>query len=84
VITVIKFQPGRKLDKESVLGPTFFLLHINDLPKITNETSAPIIFADDTTILFAHSNLTGSNNNILTVFETLNKWFKANQLFLIF
>jgi len=31
----------------SVLGPIFFLSYINDLPKIINKTSAPIIFVDD-------------------------------------
>jgi len=41
----------------SVLEPLLFLLYINDLTKIINKTSAPIIFADDTSILFAHSNL---------------------------
>ena len=40
----------------SVLGPLLFLLCINDLPKVINKTSAPIIFADDTSILFAHLN----------------------------
>jgi hypothetical protein len=30
--------------------------YINDLPMIINKTSAPIIFADNTSILFAHSN----------------------------
>jgi hypothetical protein len=34
----------------SVLGPVLFILYINDLPKIINKTSAPIIFADDTSI----------------------------------
>jgi len=34
-----------------------FYFNINDLPKIINKTSAPIIFADDTSILFTHSNL---------------------------
>jgi hypothetical protein len=48
----------------SVLGPLLFLLHINDLPKIINKTSAPIIFADNTSILFAHSNLIDFNKNI--------------------
>jgi hypothetical protein len=34
----------------------------------------PIIFADDTSILFTHSNLIDFNKNISTVFTTLNKW----------
>jgi len=55
----------------SVLGPLPFLLCINDLPKIINKTSAPIIFADDTSILFAHSNLIDFNKNIHTIFTTL-------------
>jgi hypothetical protein len=66
----------------SVLGPVIFLLYLNVLHKITNKTSAPIIFADYTMniILFAHSNLMDFNKNIHIVFVTLNKWFRANQL----
>ena len=62
------------------MGPLLFLLYINDLPKIINKTSPPIIFADDTSILFTHSNLTDFNKNIYIVFTTLNKWLTANQL----
>jgi len=62
------------------LGPLLFLLYINGLPKIINKTSAPIIFADDTSILFTHSNLIDFNKNIHIVFTTLNKWLRANQL----
>jgi len=68
----------------SILEPLLFLLYINDLPKIINKTSAPIIFADDTSILFAHSNPIDFNKNIYIVFVTLNKWLRANQLSLNF
>jgi len=66
------------------LGPLLFLLYINDLPKIINKTSAPIIFADETSILFIHSDLIDFNKNISIVFTTLNKWLGANQLSLNF
>jgi len=65
-----------------VFGPLLYLLYINDLPKITNKTAAPVIFADDTIILFA--NIIDFNKNIHVVFVTFNKWFTANQLFLNF
>jgi len=68
----------------SVLGPLLFLLYINDLTKIINKTSSPIIFADDTSILFAHSNLIDFNKNIHIVFASSNKWFRANHLSLNF
>ena len=57
----------------SLMGPVLFLLYINDLTKITNKTSSRIIFADDISILFAHSNLIDFNRNIHTVFATLSK-----------
>ena len=69
----------------SVLGLLLFLLcmtypriKIQHLPK--NKNSAPIVCADDTSILFAHSNLIDFNKHIHIVFVTLNKWFKANHL----
>ena len=45
------------VSQSSALGPLLFLLYINDLPKIINKTSAPIIFADDSSTLFTHPNL---------------------------
>jgi hypothetical protein len=61
-----------------------FLIYTNDLPKLINKTSLPVLFADDTSILFAQPNLTDLNYNMQSIFETLNKWFKANQLTLNF
>jgi hypothetical protein len=68
----------------SVLGPLPFLLYINDLPKIINKTSTCIIFAGDTSILFAHPKLIDLSRNIQEIFTTLNKWLKVNQLSLNF
>jgi len=68
----------------SILGHLLFRLCINDLPKIINITSAPINFADDTSILFTHSNLIDFNKSIHIIFTTLNKWLRANQLSLNF
>jgi hypothetical protein len=68
----------------SILGSLLFLLYINDLPKIIKKTSAPTIFIDDTSILFAHTNPIDLNKNIHIVFVTLNKCFRANQLSLNF
>jgi hypothetical protein len=63
----------------------YFFLHKNYLPKIINKTSAPIIFADDISILLANSNLIDFNKNIYyIVFTTLNNWLRTNQLFLNF
>jgi hypothetical protein len=42
---------------DGVKVPSYLYLYISDLPKIINKSSAPIIFADDTSISFAHSNL---------------------------
>jgi hypothetical protein len=68
----------------SVLGLLLFLIYTKDLPKLINKTSLPELFADDTSILFTQPNLTDLNNNMQSIFETLNKWFTANQLTLNF
>jgi hypothetical protein len=66
--------------QDSVLGPLLFCLYVNDLPKIINNKSIPILFARDTSILFIHSNITEFNANTHTVSEIINNWFKDNYL----
>jgi hypothetical protein len=44
-----------------VLGPLLSLLYVNDLPNFINETSVPTNFAEENSILFAHSNLIDFN-----------------------
>jgi hypothetical protein len=36
----------------SILGPLLFLLYINDLSETINKKSKPILFADDTTMIY--------------------------------
>jgi hypothetical protein len=50
-----------------ICDPLLFLVHINDLPQFMNNKSAPFLFADDTYILFTHSNTTEFNSNSHTV-----------------
>ena len=57
----------------SILGPLFFLLYINDLLGIINDISKPTIFADDTNIIFAHSNLTDFKDEINIIIEIISK-----------
>ena len=40
----------------SVLGPLLFLIYINDMPNIL-KYSTPIIFADDTNLIFSSKHL---------------------------
>ena len=49
-----------------------------------NRKSKPILFADDTSIIFINSDLKDFNNDIKNEFKSLNKWFKANRLSLKF
>jgi len=40
----------------SVLGPLFFLLYINELPKIITKNNSMVLFAEDTSLLITYSN----------------------------
>jgi hypothetical protein len=51
----------------SVLERLLFLVYTNDLPKLINKTSLRVLFADDTSMLFAQPNLTDLNNNMQSI-----------------
>jgi hypothetical protein len=61
-----------------ILGPLLFLFYIDDLIQFANNKSTPMLFADDTSILFAYSNTIELNSTIHAVFETIHIWFKNN------
>jgi hypothetical protein len=41
----------------SILGPLFFLLYVNDLPKITTNKANIILYADDTSVIVSNPSL---------------------------
>ena len=67
----------------SILGPLLFLLYINDLPGSVNKLSNHsklTLFADDTNIIFTHSNPTAFEEEINKLFDKVILWFLTNLL----
>ena len=62
----------------SIMGPLLFILHVNDITN-TSDVLDFILFANDTTILYSHSNIENQINLINELNEVSN-WFKANKL----
>jgi len=60
------------------------LLYINDLPKVKNNKSKPILFADDTSIIVTNPNPIDFKNYISAVIEHTHPLFKASLLSLNF
>ena len=51
--------------QDSILGPLFFLVYVNDLPSSVKMLN-PIMFADDTNLFYEHK-------NIIKLFATVNE-----------
>ncbi len=63
----------------SVLGPLLFIIYSNDLSSSLSHCKT-ILFADDTTVFKTGTNLPTLYHQVNQDLDTLNDWFKANQL----
>ena len=63
----------------SILGPTLFILYINDLMLHTNFFE-PILFADDTNLFVKSKNLNCLSSEVNENLDAVFKWCNANKL----
>jgi hypothetical protein len=68
----------------SILSPSFFLVHMNNLPNVTSTDAKICLYADDTSIIVTKPNLEHFKITANEIFLHINKWFKANLLSLNF
>ena len=63
----------------SVLGPTLFLLYVNDMPEISKLADF-IFFADDANLIFTGDTYQSINENINKVLQIIENWVASNGL----
>ena len=63
----------------AILGPLLFILYINDLPN-ASELTDPLLFADDTSIFYSHSNPNCLESVLNDELQNIDVWQKRNKL----
>ena len=63
----------------SILGPLLFLLYMNDIITVCKECN-PILFADDTTLLYKDSDYNSLYRKANNELNNISNWFAANKL----
>ena len=63
----------------SCLGPLIFLIFVNDMHLHLHDVDS-VQFADDTTVIFSHRNVTYLKYRVERELTVLDDWFKANRL----
>ena len=63
----------------SILGPLLFILYVNDITDTSNVLEF-VLFADDTTITYSHSDVMSKFDMINSELQEVTNWFKANKL----
>ena len=63
----------------SILGPLFFILYINDLPKSTRLAEC-LLFADDTSIFYSNSDPEHVASVMNSELTKISLWMKSNFL----
>jgi hypothetical protein len=61
----------------SILGPLLFLLYINDLLQITNDSSKIVFFADDTSMIITNPNPSNFEKSVNKIIQDINEWFNT-------